>query len=124
MQLGAGCLGKARKGPCGGQYLSTFPSGHNLLLGSHSVGKLFLRQSGMRTRTHKRARYGEFAFKCVELFLVSWVVHPAGMQITNFAHHSTCLARLSASSISRPGVFWVFFTKTLTITTRCPVAAT
>jgi hypothetical protein len=41
------------------------------------------------------------------------------MQFVYAAHGSISLARLSARSISRLGVFWVFYTKTRTMTTRC-----
>ena len=40
------------------------------------------------------------------------------------AGHLTSFARLRAISISRRGVFCVFFTKTCTTTTRCPDAVT
>src|ERR1022692_2806920 len=52
------------------------------------------------------------------------ILHPLAMKLFDLAQGCISFALLRASSISRSGICWVFFTKTLTTTTRRPSAVT
>jgi hypothetical protein len=55
---------------------------------------------------------------------VLFCLHPFPMKIVYFGHDKISFARVSASSISRFGVFCVFFMNTRTTTIRRPAAVT
>src|SRR5207247_4913277 len=55
-------------------------------------------------------------------YLVVGFLAPATMQVSNPRHGLNSLALSSASSISPAGVFSVFLTKALRMTTRCSLA--
>ena len=78
----------------------------------------------MNTRPNDGACEGKLGGERLVLFAVFGVLHPLAMKIVYFAHYEISFARFNANSISRPGVFSVFFINVLTTTTRFPTAVT
>jgi len=82
-----------------------------------------LRKSCVHPRFDHGLRQREFFFKRVIFLPLVRILHPLCMKVFHLGHW-TSFARIRASSSSCLGVFCVFLTKTLTMTTRLPVAVT
>src|SRR5262249_52798905 len=118
----AGGLRDALQGAGGRLDAAAFEAGDHSLLGMHALRQLLLRQAGARAGGYQRRGEAEFLLEALVGLLVLGVFEPSSMQFVGgnqLLAHLTSSARLRESSISRRGVFWVFFTNTRTTTTRC-----
>jgi hypothetical protein len=88
----------------------------------HPSGELLLRQPGVSAGVDHSADKFKFRRERFVRLAVFRVFHPLPVEIVYLAHCSNSFARFNASSISRGGVFWVFFTNTRTTTKRLPMA--
>src|SRR5882724_683797 len=118
----AGGLGNAFQCPRRGFDAAAFETSNHRLLGAHPRGEFPLCQTCARPNFNQRRSQAEFLVEVVIGLAVLWVPEPLLMQLVGrnqLLAHAISSARLRASSISRRGVFCVFFTKTRTTTTRC-----
>jgi len=104
---------------------AAFKAGNNRLLSVHPAGNFLLGETGARPRLDHGRGKTEFFLQIVICLPVVRIFKPTSMQLVKrCTSHGTSLALLRANVISSRGVFWVFFTKTRTITTLFPLAVT
>src|SRR6516165_7549987 len=126
-QAHTGCGGEPLKRARRRLHPAAFETRDHRLRRVHALGQLFLRETRMRARLNHRLGERELVLKRVVGLDVCPVLAPRSEGFLDRDHlpaHVTSFARCRANSISRRGVFWVFFTNTRRITTRLPVAVT
>src|ERR1700679_1761836 len=107
-----GCVGEALQRARGRQDLAALKASDHGLGCSHRLSDLLLRHICFTAGFDERSGQCEFCFKGVVGRDKLWVLLPTCEGLVGgdeFTFHWTSLARLSAISISRRGVFWVFF---------------
>src|ERR1035437_5808066 len=118
-------FGVTLKGTSGGLGSPTFQPSNNGLSSLHALRHLLLGQTSAGARLNQSGDKRELHSQRSRLAPVLGALHPVLVQViyTDTAHCSfTSCARFNATSISRRGVFRVFFTNTRTTTTRRPFA--
>ncbi len=119
----SGRLGEARERAGRRLAAPTFEPRDRALRRLHALGKLGLTQARALPRLGDFQDQRELFLQRVIFLPIGRILHPSLMQVGKF-RHVTSLALCAAISISRRGVFCVFFTNTRTTTTRCPLAVT
>ena len=109
-----------------GLYATAFEARNGALGGAHAAGDFRLGQVGLRAGLDQGGDEVEFLPERLIGVAVSRIIrHAPSVKIARFDRlHDTSFARCRANSSSRCGVFWVFFTKILMMTTRCREAVT
>jgi hypothetical protein len=123
-EAGAGGGRKALQGFGGRPGATTLKAGDYGLGSRHSAGELGLRESGFRAGLDDGAGELEFGLQGFVGLAIGGFLQPFVVKVVDLSHGVTSRARFRARLISRRGVFSVFFTKTLTATTRWRVAVT
>ena len=123
-QSGAGTVCNLLESSGRGANLSTLESGDDRLGCLHPLRQLGLSESGFDSGLNQSTGKLKLRPEFIVGRPVVCVPAPLLVQVPNFAHFSTSLARCHAKSISLRGVFPVFLTKTRTTTTRWSRTAT
>ena len=135
-ELVSGRLCKAAQGPRRRLTPATLQASNHRLCGVHSLGDFGLGEPSIQARLDDRRHQRKLVIECIigrpiggisprlREYLVSGYQPRLSRRSARIPVHVTSLARASAMSISRRGVFCVFFVNTRTMMMRFPLRVT